>query len=295
MPRRPYVELFLISFLILFLELASIRFFGATVVFLTFFTNIVLLASFLGMSVGLLTASRPQQLVRTVLPLALLSAAAAVGTHLAYWHWAEQVTIALGGQQTSPELIYFGTENRPVDPTRWVIPIWAVAGAFFALIALTFVGLGQVMGRAFGAIPNRVAAYSVDVLGSLTGIATFAAMSWFQLPPSVWFAPALLLILYFAGWRRPVQLAAAGENMLRVIIASHGLLVHGRPQWSPYYKVSYEPLLHLISTNNIGHQYIQDVGRNGMSYMLPYLLNRDAGGAPLEDVMIIGAGNGNDV
>jgi len=29
MPRRPYVELFLISFLILFLELAAIRFFGA--------------------------------------------------------------------------------------------------------------------------------------------------------------------------------------------------------------------------------------------------------------------------
>src|SRR4051812_30089395 len=295
MPRRPYLELFLVSFLILFLELAAIRFFGATVVFLTFFTNIVLLASFLGMSVGLLTASRPQQLVRTVLPLLLLSVAAAVGTHLAYWHWAEQVTVALGGQASSPQLIYFGTDSRPADPSRWVIPLWAVGGGFFALIAVSFVGLGQVMGRAFGAIPNRVAAYSVDVLGSLTGIATFAAMSWFQLPPSVWFAPALLLILYFAGWRRPVQLAAAGATMVLVIIGSHGLLVHGRPQWSPYYKVSYEPLLHLISTNNIGHQYIQRVSVEGAAYTMPYLLNRDAGGAPLDDVMIIGAGNGNDV
>jgi hypothetical protein len=42
-PRR---DLFLVSFLILFFELAAIRWFAATVVFLTFFTNIVLLAAF---------------------------------------------------------------------------------------------------------------------------------------------------------------------------------------------------------------------------------------------------------
>jgi hypothetical protein len=38
-PRRVYLDLFLISFLILFFELAAIRWFGSTVVFLTFFTN----------------------------------------------------------------------------------------------------------------------------------------------------------------------------------------------------------------------------------------------------------------
>jgi spermidine synthase len=295
MQRRPYVDLFLISFLILFLELAAIRFFGATVVFLTFFTNIVLLASFLGMSVGLLTASRPQDLVRSVLPLALLATAAAVGTHLAYWQWANQITVAIGAQQSSPQVIYFGTENRSADPSRWVIPIWAVGGAFFALIALTFVGLGQVMGRRFAAIPNRVAAYSVDVLGSLTGIALFAAMSWLELSPVAWFLPALALVLYFAGWRRPIQLAAAAATLAVVTIGAHALFVHGRPAWSPYYKVSYDPAPGLISTNDIGHQYIQRVAREGAAYMLPYYLNGHAGGAPLEDVMIIGAGNGNDV
>ena len=44
------------SFLILFLELSCIRWFGSTVIFLTFFTNIILMACFLGMSVGLLSA-----------------------------------------------------------------------------------------------------------------------------------------------------------------------------------------------------------------------------------------------
>jgi hypothetical protein len=40
---RVYLGLFLISFLILFFELTCIRWFGSTVVYLTFFTNIVLL------------------------------------------------------------------------------------------------------------------------------------------------------------------------------------------------------------------------------------------------------------
>ena len=53
---RASIELFLISFFILFFELACIRWFGSTVIFLTFFTNIVLMACFLGVSVGCLAA-----------------------------------------------------------------------------------------------------------------------------------------------------------------------------------------------------------------------------------------------
>src|SRR5262249_45228095 len=50
-----------------------------------------------------------------------------------------------------------------------------------------------------------------------------------------------------------------------------------------------------ISTNDIGQQSMQDVSVYGPSYLLPHLLNRDAGGKPFEEVMIIGAGGGNDV
>jgi SAM-dependent methyltransferase len=288
MPRR--VDLFLISFLILFLELAAIRFFGATVVFLTFFTNVVLLACFLGMSVGLLTAARPQNFMRMVLPLALLSLAAAIGTHLDYWGWAGQVAV----QPEAPQLIYFGGE-RGVDPSRWVIPMWAVAGVFFALLALTFVGLGQALGRAFNALPDRVTAYSIDVAGSLTGIAAFATMSWLELPPTAWFVPILLLALYFAGWRRPVQLATAAACMVLVAIGSHFLIIDGFLQWSPYYKVAYHEPWRVIRANDLSHQSMQEVSVDGWSYLLPHLLNRDAGGKPFEEVMVIGAGSGNDV
>src|SRR5688572_10599028 len=161
-PRRPRLDLFLISFLILFFELAAIRWFGSTVVFLTFFTNIVLLATFLGMSVGLLTASRKRDFQRWVLPLALFTIALAMATFWAYHHYEDKLTIDVGGQTTAPKFIYFGTEYRPADPSRFIVPLWAVAGVFFALIAVTFVGLGPTMGRAFDAIPNRVAAYTVE-------------------------------------------------------------------------------------------------------------------------------------
>jgi len=294
MPRRAALDLFLVSFLILFFELAAIRWFGATVVFLAFFSNIVLLASFLGMSVGLLAALRPQSLVRATLPLLTLSLALAVATYMVYWS-SPDVTVSLGDQRGSPQMIYFGTEYRSADPTKWFVPMWAVAGTFFALIALTFVGLGQVMGRAFDAIPDRVEAYTIDICGSLAGIATFGAMSYLQLSPVVWFVLILLLTLRFAGWRNPVQLLAAVAALVFAWTGAHGLLLQGEVTWSPYYKISLVRETGSIQTNGIGHQQMLDVRQGGIAYLLPHLLNRGAGGAPFEDVMIIGAGSGNDV
>src|SRR3954470_2042209 len=57
--RVPRGDLFLISLLLLFLELACIRWLPAHVLFLSFFTNTVLLACFVGMSVGCLVARKP--------------------------------------------------------------------------------------------------------------------------------------------------------------------------------------------------------------------------------------------
>src|SRR6185503_11828744 len=286
-PRR---ELFLVSFLILFFELAAIRWFGATVLFLTFFTNIVLLACFLGMSVGLLAARRPAALVRLTLPAAMLALLAAIATHMLYWAWADSVTISLGSQQASPRVIYFGTEYRPADPSRWVVPMWAIAGAFFALIAAAFVGLGQVMGRAFDAIPNRVAAYSVDVAGSLTGIAAFAAASYFEVPASVWFVPIVLLALYFAGWRRQVQGVVALATLALAAIAAHGLPSFAAEiRWSPYYKVTYWRETGTIHANNLNHQSMIPIGALGPIYLLPHLLNRDGGGNDVAAALRAGA------
>src|SRR5690349_17996884 len=167
--RRPYFDLLLISFLILFFELACIRWFGSTVIFLTFFTNIVLMASFLGISVGCLAARKRLSFINGFIPLTLLATTAAIGVLWAYQSFS-QVVIDVGSQQ-SPQLIYFGTDARLKDPARFVVPIEALAGSFFLLIALMFIGPGQEMGRRFDAIGNRVVAYTADVFGIMAGIA----------------------------------------------------------------------------------------------------------------------------
>jgi SAM-dependent methyltransferase len=289
---RNRVRLFGISFLILFLELACIRWFASTVVFLTFFTNIVLLATFLGMSVGCLAAADRRNLVETVLPLLFIAVSLAWAVLAVYQRFG-QVMIDVGGQG-SPQQIYFGTEYRAQDVSRFVVPIEVVAGTFFVLIALTFVGLGQTMGRAFNAVRDRVAAYTVNIAGSLAGIAAVAALSYVQSPPLVWFVVAGVLCLCFV--RRWMLLQICCTIATLIVVAESARSGPDKTIWSPYYKIQYQPDDRVISTNNIGHQQMVRVDRKGgAGYALPHLLNRDAGGKPFEEVLVIGAGSGNDV
>src|ERR1043165_2513851 len=74
------LTLFLVGVLVPFLELASIRWFAAYVVFLQFFTNVILLASFLGMSCGCLAARSKRDWLRLFPLIVLITVAAAIFT-----------------------------------------------------------------------------------------------------------------------------------------------------------------------------------------------------------------------
>jgi hypothetical protein len=110
---RPRTELFLISFATLFFELACIRWFGSMVVYLTFFTNIVLMACFLGMAVGCLASSRSQRLIVFTIPLALVS----VILTAALIRFSHRFSVDVGGQM-SPQEVFFGTEPFGFEPIR---------------------------------------------------------------------------------------------------------------------------------------------------------------------------------
>src|SRR5205807_8084160 len=73
--RRTDVQLFLTSFLGLYAELLCIRWMPAHVRFLSYFTNFILLASFLGLGVGILSVRRKLPLGARAFPLLLLLAA----------------------------------------------------------------------------------------------------------------------------------------------------------------------------------------------------------------------------
>src|SRR5215510_8625469 len=98
------LDLFLISFLTLFLELTCIRWFPSHVLFLTFFTNTVLLASILGIALGCLAARRPSNLLLWT-PLILLVALGSA--HLVEWQRQATSSIIDVGNQASPQLVFF--------------------------------------------------------------------------------------------------------------------------------------------------------------------------------------------
>jgi spermidine synthase len=296
--HRNHLDLFIISFVSLFLELACIRWFGSTVVFLTFFTNLVLMACFLGISVGSLAARRSRIFIEATVPLCLVTMVLAFLLLWGYLRFGEVVVDV--GSQTSPDQVYFGTEFRRKDLAAFVIPLEVIAGVFFTMISLVFLGIGQAIGRAFNSIPNHVEAYAVNLLGSLVGIVGFGALAQLRTPPAVWFALSFALVLYFV--KRPVM---RGFSASAAVLGVAGLVVTADlpvleketafTTWSPYYKVRLEPATGKVFVNNILHQQIADLTKEGALYQVPYLICRHAGVAPFQDVLIIGAGSGNDV
>src|SRR5262245_53556586 len=99
-------ELFLISVLILFLELAAIRWFPAHILYLTFFTNVVLLACFLGMSVGCLAARQRRRYLPwtpLLLVVALMAGTAVEISSGSFLKFADT------SHDASSQNIYFGT------------------------------------------------------------------------------------------------------------------------------------------------------------------------------------------
>ncbi|MFN2532455.1 MAG: spermidine synthase [Pyrinomonadaceae bacterium] len=299
-------ELLLISALILFLELAAIRWFPAHVLYLTFFTNIVLLASFLGMSVGCLAAGRRRNYLTWTPAMLIVAMAAAQAIELSSASFLKFVDV---GNQASPQQVYFGTEYHAQDLSHYAIPVEVLCGFFFVVIALTFVGPGQELGRSLRRWPNRVHAYTINISGSIVGIALFGICSWLEISPFWWFSLwALgLTFFYFTSAQngfRTSQITTATANVLLLAVAvwlAGYAPVHDATKtetqhlWSPYYRIDFNAADLSLSVNQIYHQQMVSRDQNFPAYALPHLLNRDAGRPPFEDVLIIGAGSGNDV
>jgi len=101
-------ELFLISVLVLFLELACIRWFPSHVVYLTFFTNTVLLACFLGMSAGCLIAGAKRSFIFWTPALLAIAFAAA---HWVTWvSGSDQIVIEVGHQGSPIRFLRHGVQ-----------------------------------------------------------------------------------------------------------------------------------------------------------------------------------------
>ena len=90
------------------------------------------------------------------------------------------------------------------------------------------------------------------------------------------------------GWRWLKVLALVGL-IVEVSVPAQGT------RWSPYYMVVHNLASGFIAVNTIAHQTMVPFGSRGPGYSLIHLLQQQSGGAPFRDVLIIGAGSGNDI
>ncbi|MEV6287747.1 spermidine synthase [Kribbella sp. NPDC051770] len=274
------------SALMLFLELALIRWTGSNVVHLSYFSNFVLLGSFLGIGIGILRAGKAKRLpYYSPIMLGLLVLVIA---------W-KPVTVNRSGDS----VIYF-TSLDTTGP-----PVWVILPIIFVAAAVILAGPAELVGRCFTELP-RLTAYRYDLIGSLTGIVTFTLLSFLGAPPIWW---GLLVTIGFLALMVPGKKATAaalsGALVATPLLVMLGVLLHEstRPDnsWSPYYKVqtsssTYEgtPLL-TIKVNGVPHQQAIPAEKRLQwepQYGLPY--ERAAKKNP-ENVLIIGAGSGTDV
>jgi spermidine synthase len=268
--RSDKLQLLLASFLMLFVELVLIRWAGAFVVYLSYFSNFVLLGSFLGIGLGFLRGHKRPDLF-TFAPVTLVVFIGLVK--------ALPVTI----DRTGGSLIYFGSlETRG-------LPTWVMLPAIFVAVAAIMMMIAHGVAQRFQRFP-ALEAYRLDIIGSLSGIVLFAAFAWFRVPPVGWMLVIGVVFLILLWPARPVNIVAA---VVLIVIALLNTTA-GLTIWSQYYRVQFFADERGINVNGIPHQAMIDVtdpAYKGMVYERPYQLLT----TPPRNVLVIGAGNGNDV
>ena len=301
-PRSsPGWSLFIASFLSLFVELALIRWIPGTVHVVGFFANLVLIATFLGLGIGMARpAPLPVAAWRCVFRLSAL-----VGILGLFHILSPEVSLPRGGD--------YGL-NEVVLHVGISVPLPFVLLAVFALSAWATIPLGQLVAVFFDGI-DRIRAYSINIAGSLAGVAAFSVAAWGSLPPEIWFALAIagVLVLY----RRPgfvVPIAVIAVVLFALQLSDSERFVND-VRWSPYYKVVAKPI---ASSGRLSDGFVMDV--NGQFLLSGLDLRPDASLAgeadsstvrdvellksyyslPFEmrapgSVLVLGAGAGNDV
>ena len=271
------------STLMLFLELALIRWLGAEVLHLSYFSNFVLLGSFLGVGLGFLRAAGPNHPDRPLPVYSLVVLLGLVGFVSAY-----PVTVNRSGA----DLIFFtslGT-NGP--------PIWLTLPAVFLAVAAVLAGPGELVGACFRQLP-RLDAYRLDLLGSLIGIGAFTLLAFTDSPPLVWFVIVGVLFLVLFG--RPAISVTLALLVAIVLLFGYPLRHDKGEFWSPYYRVDTAPINDKINgqaweinVNGIPHQLLVSAAvrdKGNTYYIEPY---KRVPRTP-RNVLIVGAGTGTDV
>src|ERR1051326_8911282 len=305
-----WTGLTLSSFVSLYLELLLIRWLSSEVQILAYFKNFVLIACFLGFGLGCYLSKRAIHLAAMLAPLLAITALVTL-PFLPIRNLLKVLPLLLGA---SSELVMWEVMTTGITPSGLIGILLAsfVMLPLFALIAITFIPIGQLIAFHLESAPNGIAAYSVNILASLAGIALYTLLCFASQQPVVWFG-ILAALTTAMLWRLAVpRVVAAGTILICCLMFVFGTHGPGKTYWSPYQKLTLIPRVtggvpngYLLETNGSWYQQILDLAPQFAArhpelfstvplslnaYNLPYRF------APQPNsVLILGAGMGNDV
>lgn len=281
------IDLFLVSFLALYFEILLIRWIPSSVQIVAYFTNVILISSFLGLGLGCLLIDLKFDLF-CVFPFLMF-------TMVALMSGFNNVEVKAAFLKNEYLLGFYGTQGL-----NFIFVIIII----FIFNTLLFIPLGQRLGIGLKNFKPLVA-YSINILGSIIGIAAFSLISYLMLEPFQWFLIGFLFMMWFF-------VSSRRQFWLQLMICVFSLLIISGTNvgaaWSPYYKVEIFPYasnmtkrpigLH-ISVNNTHHQYAFNLTDKSVAvlpelthykeiYEFPYHFIQP------KRVAILGAGSGND-
>lgn len=219
---RHAASLFLVSFLALYLEISLIRWIPAMVRIVGFFTNLVLISAFLGLGLGCAahSLSRGPGKQRLHTPARLL---------LSFLVYALIMKLGISIPVIWGEKFWISPDG--------VVPPIIIPEIVFALNTWAFLPVGRMLGKTLERF-RPLAGYSINLAGSVAGVAAFTIISLLEVPPLYWFAGAAITFLVCvglegAGRRRLVTSVVVWAAMLAVVF------IYSRDSiWSPYYKIT---------------------------------------------------------
>ena len=297
------IRLFTISFTALFLELMIIRWVPAVVPLVAYYSNLMLISSFLGLGLGAMLARRRHDLFQWFPAVLALNA------------------IALVIFRRSVGIVVVGSEARFAPSGSFFVSGLILIAIFFLNVAM-FIPLGQKIGRLF-LTQKPLRAYAFDLGGSLCGTLFFGLFSLYYFSPMLGFA--LVAVLFCTMIRGRQWIWSLPPLVLTLILVP--LSTQKQAIWSPYYYVTVhrgnsgtpaidEPLPYLrirpdpplymvcVNTNYYQEDDTLDLNRYipgtasynyvknhlDVQYFLPHWLHPNG-----DRVCVLGAGGGCDV
>jgi SAM-dependent methyltransferase len=326
---RRDLGLFWVSCFMLFFEILLIRWLSAEIRIFSYFHNLVLLFAFLGIGLGAASARREVHLLASFALMTLLiallgfdqyfgkytlrniSSYLSAGAEFSIWAKAQVDSIWVKAPVDEP-----GSGPLATLPNRAIALIAGGGMLVFvvALITIFFIPFGQTLGRLFDRHERPLRAYGINLAGSLVGIWLFNAASLLSLPPAAWFALGGAGSLPLVRGRR-ARIAAGLLLAFSILILRDPPPADRTTVWSPYQKLTVLPAFTPIDGQDV--QYGYQVLVNSAVYMQisnysPEFVGRFPSAFPgadvpydhynipyrfaerLDDVLIVGAGAGND-